>query len=173
MTGPVGREAHCAPGGPPRQARLLRLPDRTAGDTVSQRSQPAEVTMRAFERGGKTKATWGIELAGKKVTTTAGRPGTKGRTQTKEFASAAQARKEHDRLIAEKLAEGYVEAGVVVAGGAAAERQALEEALAEGPDDLAAHGAYADWLAEHGDARGELMQVQLALERPGLSAKRK
>jgi uncharacterized protein (TIGR02996 family) len=49
-------------------------------------------------------------------------------------------------------------------------RDALEAALAEGPDDRAAHAAYADHLAEQGDPRGELIQVQLALEGEGLPA---
>lgn len=44
--------------------------------------------------------------------------------------------------------------------------EALEAALAENPDDLAAHHAYADWLMEQGDPRGEFIQVQLALEDP-------
>jgi uncharacterized protein (TIGR02996 family) len=49
-------------------------------------------------------------------------------------------------------------------------RKALEGALFANPDDLATHMAYADWLAEQGDPRGEFIQVQLALEdeaRPG------
>jgi uncharacterized protein (TIGR02996 family) len=45
-------------------------------------------------------------------------------------------------------------------------RAALEAALAENPDDLATHMAYADHLAEQGDPRGEFIQVQLALEDP-------
>lgn len=43
-------------------------------------------------------------------------------------------------------------------------REALEAALVENPDDLAAHMAYADHLHDLGDPRGELIQVQLALE---------
>ncbi len=50
-------------------------------------------------------------------------------------------------------------------------RRALEDALAENPDDLAAHAAYADLLTEQGDPRGELIQVQLALEREDLPVK--
>jgi uncharacterized protein (TIGR02996 family) len=42
-------------------------------------------------------------------------------------------------------------------------RQALEESLAENPDDLATHMAYADHLMEQGDPLGEFIQVQLAL----------
>src|SRR5262245_8654500 len=49
-------------------------------------------------------------------------------------------------------------------------RSALEVALAANPDDLAAHMAYGDYLAEQGDPRGELVQVQLALEDPSRSA---
>jgi uncharacterized protein (TIGR02996 family) len=47
-------------------------------------------------------------------------------------------------------------------------REALEASLVENPDDLAAHSAYADYLMEQGDPRGEFIQVQLALEDPGL-----
>ncbi|MBY0228932.1 MAG: TIGR02996 domain-containing protein [Gemmataceae bacterium] len=43
-------------------------------------------------------------------------------------------------------------------------KRALESALVENPDDLASHSAYADWLMEQGDPRGEFIQVQLALE---------
>jgi uncharacterized protein (TIGR02996 family) len=49
-------------------------------------------------------------------------------------------------------------------------RQALEAALLEGPDDLASYAAYADYLAEQGDVRGEFIQVQLALEDPSIPA---
>jgi uncharacterized protein (TIGR02996 family) len=45
-------------------------------------------------------------------------------------------------------------------------RDALESALVENPDDLATHYAYADFLQEQGDPRGEFIQVQLALEDP-------
>src|SRR5215469_1293480 len=49
-------------------------------------------------------------------------------------------------------------------------RDALEAALVEDPDDLATHRAYADYLQEQGDPRGEFIQVQLALEDPTRSA---
>jgi uncharacterized protein (TIGR02996 family) len=45
-------------------------------------------------------------------------------------------------------------------------REALESALVENPDDLATHHAYADYLQEQGDPRGEFIQLQLALEDP-------
>ena len=43
----------------------------------------------------------------------------------------------------------------------------LERLLVENPNDRASALVYGDWLAEAGDARGELVQVQLALERAG------
>ncbi len=43
-------------------------------------------------------------------------------------------------------------------------RQALEDYLAANPDDIAAHSAYADWLTENGDPRGEYIRLQLAFE---------
>jgi uncharacterized protein (TIGR02996 family) len=49
-------------------------------------------------------------------------------------------------------------------------RQALESALVENPNDLAAHRAYADFLSEQGDPRGEFASVQLALEDEALPA---
>src|SRR5215471_18789081 len=49
-------------------------------------------------------------------------------------------------------------------------REALEQAILADPDDRAAHMAYADYLDEQGDPRGELIQVQLAPEDPALPA---
>src|SRR5215217_4932400 len=44
------------------------------------------------------------------------------------------------------------------------QREMLEAAIAADFDDLAAHSAYADLLAEQGDPRGEYIQLRLALE---------
>jgi uncharacterized protein (TIGR02996 family) len=43
-------------------------------------------------------------------------------------------------------------------------REALEQALVDNPADVATHAAYADWLTEQGDPRGEFISVQLSLE---------
>jgi uncharacterized protein (TIGR02996 family) len=43
-------------------------------------------------------------------------------------------------------------------------RLALEQALVDNPADVAAHAADADFLQEHGDPRGELIHLELALE---------
>ncbi|MCE9562755.1 MAG: TIGR02996 domain-containing protein [Planctomycetes bacterium] len=48
------------------------------------------------------------------------------------------------------------------------EAQAFEKAILEKPDEIASYAAYADWLQEHDDPRGEFMQVQLTLENPSL-----
>lgn len=49
-------------------------------------------------------------------------------------------------------------------------RELLEDAIAANFDDIAAHSAYADLLMEEGDPRGELIQIQLALENESLLA---
>lgn len=43
-------------------------------------------------------------------------------------------------------------------------RDALEAALIASPDDVAVHSAYADYLLEQGDPRGEFIRLQLAAE---------
>jgi uncharacterized protein (TIGR02996 family) len=110
---------------------------------------------------------WHIELTGNKFTVKFGRVGTTGQTQTKSFASPALALKEHDKLVAQKLKKGYVETTPTAAAApVSTEQKALEAALVAHPDEVAAHSAYADYLTEAGDLRGEFIQVQLALEDP-------
>ena len=68
--------------------------------------------MRHFEfRDDKSVKFWSIDLQGKKLTIRFGRIGTVGQTQAKQFGDAAQARAASDKLVAEKVAKGYVEAG--------------------------------------------------------------
>lgn len=43
-------------------------------------------------------------------------------------------------------------------------REAFERSILDNPDDPGTFAAFADWLFEQGDPRGEFMQVQLALE---------
>jgi uncharacterized protein (TIGR02996 family) len=117
----------------------------------------------------KSHKFWNIELEGKSFTVTYGRIGTKGQTQTKKSPSAAKAQAEHDKLVKQKLAKGYVETTPTARTQATPLAETLEAALVENPDDLAAHAAYADYLQEQGDPRGEFIQVQLALEDEGKS----
>jgi DNA ligase-1 len=52
---------------------------------------------------------WEIWMDGNDVTTQWGRIGTNGQTKTKTFADEAKAKKEYDKLLAEKSGKGYVE----------------------------------------------------------------
>lgn len=53
---------------------------------------------------------WNIELAGDSHTVTYGRAGTDGQSKTKSFADEAAAKKDFEKLIAEKTKKGYVDA---------------------------------------------------------------
>src|SRR6516165_4891056 len=121
--------------------------------------------MRTFTfSDAKSHKFWNIDLQGSKLTVTYGRIGSAGQTQTKAFKDAAAAQKEHDKLVKEKLAKGYVETTPSAKPQPRSMREALEEALAANPDELASHMAYADYLGEQGDPRGEYIRTQLALE---------
>jgi uncharacterized protein (TIGR02996 family) len=115
----------------------------------------------------KSNKFWNITLDGPSFTVQFGRAGTAGQTQTKTFPDETKARKEYDKLVREKLAKGYHETTPVTAP---SPRDALEAALLETPDDLATSMAYADYLEEQDDPRGEFVRVQLALESPGRTA---
>ena len=66
--------------------------------------------MRTFEfHDDKSSKFWNIDLQGSQFTVTFGKTGTKGQTQIKQFADAAGAQKEHDKLVKQKLGKGYVE----------------------------------------------------------------
>lgn len=120
--------------------------------------------MRTFKYADdKSYKFWNIELQGKSFTVTFGRIGSKGQAQTKEFASEEAARAAYEKLIHEKLAKGYEETTPATASSPG---EVLERAILADPDDVASHAAYADWLTQQGDPRGEFIQVQLALEDP-------
>ena len=61
-----------------------------------------------FSEGSSNKF-WEIKLSGKSFTTTYGKIGTDGQTTIKTFKTDAEAKKEHDKLIAEKTKKGYQE----------------------------------------------------------------
>jgi uncharacterized protein (TIGR02996 family) len=128
--------------------------------------------VREFQyRHGDSNKFWNIDLEGSSYTVQFGRIGTKGQTKTKDFPNPQAAQTAYDKIIAEKLGEGYVETAAAAPAPAASTENVLERALLDDPDDLAAHSAYADWLSQQGDPRGEFIQVQLALEEPGRDAK--
>jgi uncharacterized protein (TIGR02996 family) len=72
-----------------------------------------------YSEGASSKF-WEINLSGKSFTTTYGKMGAKGQTTIKTFASQAEAKKEYEKLVAEKVKKGYVPAGKSGAGKAAA-----------------------------------------------------
>ena len=73
-------------------------------------SAPAVPPRQLVFQDGSANKFWNIELSGNAHTVTFGRVGTQGQQQTKEFASEEEARKSHDKLVAEKLKKGYIEA---------------------------------------------------------------
>jgi uncharacterized protein (TIGR02996 family) len=127
--------------------------------------------MRSFQYSdAKSHKFWNIEVSGNSFTVTYGKIGSAGQTQTKTFPTAEKAQAEADKLVREKTGKGYTE---TTPKAAVSEVEALEQAVRDDPHDRAAHSALADWLAEHGDPRGEFMQVQLALEEEGVPAARR
>jgi predicted DNA-binding WGR domain protein len=68
-----------------------------------------------FSEGSSNKF-WEINLSGKSFTTTYGKIGTSGQTTIKQWKSEAEAKKEYEKLVAEKTKKGYQ----LVGGGRAA-----------------------------------------------------
>lgn len=60
---------------------------------------------------GSANKFWEITLSGTSLTVRFGRIGTAGQEQTKNFTTADLARKEHDKLVAEKAKKGYTSVG--------------------------------------------------------------
>lgn len=79
-----------------------------------------------FSEGSSNKF-WEINLNGKAFTTTYGKIGTSGQTSIKTWKDNAEAKKEYDKLVAEKTKKGYKPAG---GNGAAADDDDDDEAPA-------------------------------------------
>jgi uncharacterized protein (TIGR02996 family) len=134
---------------------------------------------------GSSNKFWQIELSGSTFTTTFGKIGTPGTTSLKEWPDAATAKKEHDKLVAQKVKKGYApvesaapkaakaapakaapakaapaKATKKAAAPAAAANPQLAKQIESNPDDEGAWAVYADWLQGQGDPRGELGVVQ-------------
>lgn len=119
--------------------------------------------MRRYEFvEGSSKKFWEIELEGESFTTRWGRIGTDGQEKTQDFETAAEARKAHDKLVAEKEKKGY---RLVGSDDAAArpltskvpDNDALLATLRKSPDDTKSWQVYADWLLEQGETWGEVI----------------
>ena len=88
-----------------------------------------------FSEGTSNKF-WEIKLSGSQFTTTYGKIGTSGQTSLKTFKSDAEAKKEYDKLIAEKVKKGYQSAD-----GGSGDDDDDEEAAAPPPPKPAAKPA--------------------------------
>ena len=69
--------------------------------------------MPRYELGGEYF--WTIEIAAATVTTSLGKVGNDGHTRMKRFGTAAEAQREHDKQVAEKLDQGYMLVGAAAA----------------------------------------------------------
>jgi DNA ligase-1 len=106
------------PDGNPKAPPPTRLASGGRQPTVSSSSQqgadaprsPSPNAKRYFEcvEDGASKF-WEIWLEGKEVVTQWGKMGTAGRETRKAFPDAARAKKEYDKLLAEKTSKGYTE----------------------------------------------------------------
>lgn len=128
--------------------------------------------MRTFESKESGKF-WHIERQGKAIVVRQGKIGGKVTTSTTNAKDEKRARQQYQKKIEAKRARGgFVE---TTADDAPLDPtgQAMQQALIENPDDLAAHMAFADWLSEqpepHLQDRAELCRLQLRLEDESLA----
>lgn len=123
--------------------------------------------MRRYEFvEGTSQKFWEIELEGESFTTRWGRIGTEGQEKSQDFDSAAEARKAHDKLVAEKEKKGYR----LVGGDEADARPltakvpsnpAFEAAIVANPEDVQQWRVYADWLIEQGEKWGDVIAASV------------
>jgi uncharacterized protein (TIGR02996 family) len=118
-------------------------------------------------KGGKSAKFWEITLASRSFTVRWGRIASAGQSKKHSFGSAAEAKRMHDHLVAQKLAKGYRDpkAVPVVPAATLARDAALEAAIRADRDDPAPYEVYADWLQAHGNPLGELIVLQRALDK--------
>lgn len=117
---------------------------------------------------GSSRKFWEGEQDGKKVVVRWGRIGSEGQSKTHTFASPAAAKAELEKLISSKTKKGYQRAGGAAPPAApppGARDAKLEAAMLDAPGDEQAALVYADWLQSQGNAWGELITVQHALEK--------
>ena len=93
------------------QAAAKAAPAKTTAKAPAKTTAaPAKGKARRFELvEGSSSKFWEISLDGSSFTTRFGRIGASGQSSTKSFDSADKARKEYDKLVAEKTRKGYTE----------------------------------------------------------------
>ena len=98
-----GDEEEAAP--PPKPVKA-----KPAAPPAPASSKQVDGTARYFELvEGTSSKFWEITLGETSFKTRYGKIGTDGQTTVKDFASAAHAQKEHDKLVLEKTKKGYLE----------------------------------------------------------------
>lgn len=106
-----------------------------------------------FSEGTSNKF-WEVKVDGEQQLVRYGKLGTAGQEKEKDFESAAEAKADTKKLIAEKVGKGYVEVGGAPKVPVNPE---LEAAIVASPDDAKTWGVFADWLLEQGVAWGEVI----------------
>jgi predicted DNA-binding WGR domain protein len=121
--------------------------------------------MRRYElTDGTSSKFWEIGIDGKTVTVRFGRIGTAGQTQLKTHASPEIARKEHDKLVAEKTKKGY--RSVAAAPRA---KPAPPRPLADGaPKDVVALRKLAAGARESDEPMARTYVIKVAKGKPGV-----
>lgn len=126
----------------------------------SKKKQP-DVVRRFLKLGEDEDRVWNVVRSDTELMTAWGALDGPLQSRSKGFDSVEDAQKDLEKRVREKLKQGYAE---LVPHNPDATQQALEDALAFDPDDIGAHSAYADYLHEQGDPKGEYLQLVLALE---------
>lgn len=153
----------------PRRPTRVRIGVEGQGQAprLFSRSQPPPAKLPRYVRveGGRERV-WQILRRGATLTTWFGSADRAPRSVTRSFADAARAKRALRALVSLKQAQGYELAPPLREARPDPDTSCrsldLEQAIARAPDDLHAYGVYADWLQARGDARGELIAVQLA-----------
>ncbi len=121
--------------------------------------------MRYELKDGKSSKFWEIEVKDTSYVVRYGRIGTQGRSSTRRFDTAADARAAADKITASKLKKGYQPVTEASAQKPVyARNPELEALLRENPEDLETLQVYADYLQTHDDPYGELVALGIACE---------
>lgn len=133
--------------------------------------------MRLEFKDGKSNKFWEAVLARTSFDVTWGRIGSAGQKKRQQFGTPHAAKQAFDKLVAEKLKKGYREVGAAAPPPAPGARdEKLEAAVRARRDDPAARLVFSDFLQGVGDPIGELIAVQVALEKkkdPALARREK
>lgn len=114
---------------------------------------------------GRSQKFWEVSVDGKSLKARFGKVGANGQTTVKNFPTEEAARRHQDKLVAEKVKEGYrlVKPPRAPVSTVPEQRNPeLEQAIYANPHDRQAFAVLGDWLQERGDVRGELISLHLA-----------